>query len=128
MFEKVFKWFKNILSGTKNWFAFGVKTANQIKAIADSKILDAIVAITPTDLDNKLLAEWRRIMVEIVKQAGMAEVILNQVTNPDAYASVMHVINATGAKVADNLSGGKMNIQQALTAPQMAYDEKKVIG
>lgn len=121
---KVGSFVAGLFGKSKNWVAFGVDIANHVKKFSDSPILDVIVNLTPTKLDDALLPQWRTIMTSIVEELGYAQKVINELS-PDAKTIVLSNLASLSASVAADLSQDKLNLQQAIVAAPVVYDEQQ---
>ncbi len=128
MLKKIWLWITNAASKIKAALASGKDVANQIKAVADSKLLDAIVAATPTHLDDIALAAFRTALAKFITLMGWADIIIKNIeaVDPDAKAAMLTVINAKAAVLIADAKGVKLPIQKALASAPIVYNPELV--
>lgn len=127
IFTKIFDWISGATAKLKAILNIGKEAANYVKSIADSPILDLIVQFTPTDLDNKLLPVFRSIVTRAIVTLGWADKTMADFdNNDDAKATVLHVVSAIAQTAAAQVKNYDLNIQTALSTPQIVYDPSQV--
>ena len=125
IFTKIISWITGATAKVKSILKIGTDAANFVKSIADSPILDLIVQYTPTDIDNKLLPVFRKLVTDAITALGWADRSISDFDNEAAKASVLHVISAVSQNAAAQVKHVDFNIQTALSSPQLVYDASK---
>ncbi|RFZ90469.1 hypothetical protein D0C36_22050 [Mucilaginibacter conchicola] len=125
MLKKIWRWLTGVTAKIKNSLLFGKDMANTIKSVADSPLLDIIVALTPTGLDDVALASFRKFMNDMVEKLSWADKIISEADQQEK-TIVLHTLSAIAALwKADNEHSG-LSLQTTLSTAQLVYDESKV--
>jgi len=124
----------NILKDILNWISGAAKkvaaalskgssVANEIKAVADSPILDAVVNITATNIDNEGLIYLRKGLTAFIILMGWGQKAINDFEDDsDAKAVVLTALNAKASVLVADRNGAKLTIQQALASAPVVYN------
>lgn len=124
----------SILTDILNWISgaakkvaaalsIGQKIANEIKAVADSPILTAIVNMTATNIDNVGLECLRKGLAAFTILMGWGEKAIKDFeSDPDAKAAILTILNAKASTIIADINGAKLSIQQALASAPVMYD------
>ncbi len=125
-FKKIWAWLTKAAAKIKVALGEGMLVANQIKQVADSKLLDAVVAATPTPLDDTALLAFRIALAKFITLMGWAEVVLDslETADADAKAVVLTAINAKAAVLVAKAQGADLSIQEALASAPVIYDPR----
>lgn len=125
MLKKLWEWITGAAGKIKNALSFGKDIANEIKSVADNPLLDIIVKLTPTGLDDTALAAFRTFMHELITELNWADSKLDN-TEPKAKAIILHSLSAGAAYWKALSDGVDLNLQTTLSTPQLVYDVSKV--
>jgi spore coat polysaccharide biosynthesis protein SpsF (cytidylyltransferase family) len=126
--KNIWKFIKGNVAKIKAALSQASSIANQIKALTDSPILDSVVKLTETNLDNKALELVRNKLASFIVVMGWAEKVINDFeADPDAKASTLTVISAKTAVLIADANGAKLSIQQALASTPIIYNPKILI-
>lgn len=125
LFKKLINFITGAARKIKEALNFGKDIANRVKQVVDSPLLDVVVNLTPTPLDNAALTYLRNTLPTWIEKMGWAE---KKVSDFDE-TTLPHVLNAISAEAA-KLTAEKTNAyltrQQAIAAAQIIYDPKIV--
>lgn len=125
MLKKILRWLTGVTSKIKSSLSFGKDIANDIKSIADSNLLDIIVALTPTGLDDIALASFRVFMNNIVEKLNWADKVVTDAELQEK-TIILHTLSAIAAFWKAEHDQTKLSLQTTLSAAQLVYDESKV--
>jgi hypothetical protein len=78
-----------------------IKVTNTVKEIINNPAIDWVVALTPTDVDDKVLAEAKKIVPALAVKVGLA---MNIVTIAEAEEDEVIAFSTVLAFVSDQLS------------------------
>jgi hypothetical protein len=125
IFKKIFNWISGAAKKVAEALSNGKAVANEIKAVADSPILSAVVNMTATNIDNVGLQYLRTGLSTFIILMGWGEkAIADFKEDPDAKAIVLTALNAKAAKLTADYNGAKLTIQQAIASAPVLYDPK----
>lgn len=123
--KKILQSIGNFLSGIakkiSNALSNGVKVANVIKTAVDSPLLDVVVNLTSTEIDNATLKYLRLKLPVWIEAMGWAE---KKVSDFDE-TTLPHVLNSIGAesaKLQAEFKGLDLSRQQAIASIQVEYN------
>lgn len=125
MLRKIWRWLTGVTVKIKTSLNFGKDMANSIKNIADSNLLDIIVALTPTGLDDVALGSFRRFMNDLVEKLNWAD---KKITTADQQEKtiILHTLSASAAFWKAKNEQLKVSLQTTLSTAQLVYDKSKV--
>lgn len=127
IFKSIWKWISGAAKKVASALSSGQKVANEIKAVADSPILTAIVTMTPTKIDDVGLEYLRKGLAAFTILMGWGEKAIKDFeSDPDAKAAVLTVLNAKASVIVADYNKAKLSIQQALASAPVLYDPKIV--
>lgn len=143
MFKKPIAWIKKILGAGIEWLrpkaSTAVKIVNVIKDFIESDTAGAIVAFTPTKVDDTLLQKMREYLPKIAFKLQVTEMILDS-GNPDqVIASLIKYLQQQNkdvramfyvqlaAKLTEAFADGQIDNVEALAISQMIYKEIKEV-
>lgn len=121
----IWNWISGAVRKVKDILASGNQIANSIKAVTDSKLLDVIVNLTPTNADNEALKYIRAGLELWIAKMGWADKKLSEF-DETTLPHVMNAINAESSKLLSEIKGVNLTRQQAIAAAQVVYDERVV--
>ncbi|MBL4676650.1 MAG: hypothetical protein JKY70_10680 [Mucilaginibacter sp.] len=125
MLKKIWRWLSGISDNIKNSLNFGKEVANNIKTVADSSLLDIIVNLTPTQLDDIALASFRNYMNNVVTKLNWSNKMITE-TGDDEKAIILHTLSAVAAFWKAEHEQIRLSLQTTLSTAQLIYDESKV--
>lgn len=126
---KILKSIGSFFSGAarkvKEALTFGKDIANRVKQVIDSPLLDVVVKLTPTPLDNNALAAVRTALAVWIEKIGWAD---KKVSDFDetTLPHVLNAISAEAAKLTAEYNNADLSRQQAIASAQVVYDPKIV--
>lgn len=121
--EKILSFVSKAFRDIKNALSKGEAIANEIKAVADSPILDVVVKLTPTNIDDKGLEYLRKGLTAFIIAMGWAKKAVNDFDgDQDARAVVLTALNAKASVLVADINGAKLSIQQALASAPVVYN------
>lgn len=109
----------------KEALTFGKDIANRVKQVVDSPLLDVVVNLTTTPLDNAALIYVRQALPSWIEKMGWAEKKLSDFDE----TTLPHVLNSIAAEVAVLTAEHNevdLSRQQAIASEQVVYDPKIV--
>lgn len=119
-------WVSGASKKVKAWLNAGKEVANEIKQYMDSPLLDVAVGLTSTKVDDAALKVIRVVLSGFIENVGWAELKLSTL-DKDSKTVVLHSLSAVSSKAISDYQNGNLNIQTALTAAQIIYDEKQIV-
>jgi hypothetical protein len=125
MLKKLWAWITGSASKIKQALTFGKDVANDIKAIADSKLLDVLVSLTPTNIDNVALASWRAFMNALIIKMNWADKIISEADDEEK-TILLHTLSAASAYWKSQKDGTGLNLQTTLSTAQLVYEQENV--
>ena len=127
---------KNILKAIANFFTgaarkvkealtFGKDIANRVKQVVDSPLLDVVVNLTATPLDNAALVFVRGQLELWIDRIGWSD---KKVSDFDetTLPHVLNAISAESAKLTAEYNNADLSRAQAIASAQVVYDPKIV--
>ena len=123
--KDISKFFVGASKQIANALKIGKDVGNIVKQVVDSPLLDVIVNLTKTPLDNVALAYVRPRINSWLENIGWAEKKISDFSTE----TLPHVMNAISAEVATlqaEYEGLDLTRQQAIAAMQVVYDGKIV--
>ncbi len=99
----------------------GKNVANQIKAVADSPLLDVIVNLTVTGADNLALLYVRNALKLWIDRIGWADKKLSDFDDT-TLPHVMNAISAEASKLTAEFINADLTRQQAIASAQVVYN------
>ena len=125
IFKDIWKFITGAAKKVSQALSSGQKVANEIKKVADSPILTAIVNMTATNIDNVGLEYLRKGLAAFTILMGWGEKAIKDFeSDPDAKAAVLTVLNAKASVIVADYNNTKLSIQQALVSAPVLYDPK----
>lgn len=127
---KILKSIGNFFSGAarkiKEALNFGKDVANRVKQVVDSPLLDVVVNLTATPLDNSALTYLRNNLPAWINKMGWAE---KKVSDFDetTLPHVLNAISAEAAKLTADYNNADLTRQQAIASAQVVYDPKILV-
>lgn len=138
--KKVGRFFGNLFRTTGEFLRknseVAVKATQVLKSIVESPVVDVIVTLTPTGLDNAIAAKLRKVMPEVVTKMALAHNIIEKSTVPSvAIARIVDYLKILkpeartafwlqfSAELNHALADGKITFAEAVILAQMAYKE-----
>ena len=129
MFKKILQAIGKFLSGAAksviNALTKGNEIANTVKNTIDSPLLDIVVNITSTNIDNQALTYLRKYLPIWITTMGWAEKKLSDF-DETTLPHVMNAINAEASKLIADFNKADLTRQQAIAIAQVVYDAKVV--
>lgn len=120
--KSIWNWITRAAATVKQALTSGTEVANEVKAVLNSPILDAIVALTPTGLDDAALKLLRSKLATFIALMGWSEKIITDFeADPDAKATVLTAISAKASVIIADIKGAKLSIQEALASTPVVY-------
>ena len=119
--KDILKWLSGAAKTIANALSKGEAVANEIKAVADSTILDAIVNLTATNIDNEGLIYLRKGLTAFILAMGWGKKAIADFEG-DEKAVVLTALNAKASVIVADWNGAKLSIQQALASAPVKYD------
>lgn len=113
--------FTGAIRKVKEALTFGSQIANRIKQITDSPLLDVVVNLTTTPLDNAALLYVRQMLPAWIEKMGWAEKKLSDFDE----TTLPHVLNSIAAEVAvlsAEHNNADLTRQQAIASEQVVYN------
>lgn len=121
--KDILNWLSGAAKKISQALSKGEAVANEIKAVADSPILDAIVNLTATNIDNQGLEYLRKGLTAFIIAMGWAKKAVNDFDGDvDGKAIVLTVLNAKASVLVADWNGAKLSIQQALASAPVVYN------
>lgn len=119
--QSIGRFLSGVASKISNALSNGVKVANVIKTAVDSPLLDVVVNLTSTDIDNATLKYLRLKLPVWIAAMGWAEKTINDFDE----TTLPHVLNSIGAesaKLQAEFKGLNLSRQQAIASIQVEYN------
>jgi len=125
IFKKIADWITGAARKVKEALNFGKDIANRVKQVVDSPLIDVVVNLTPTPLDNAALIFLRQQLPIWIAKMGWAE---KKVSDFDetTLPHVLNAISAEAAKLTAEYNNADLSRQQAIAAAQVVYSPKIV--
>lgn len=123
--KSIGSFFSGAARKVKEALSFGVVIANRVKQVADSPLLDVVVKLTPTPLDDAALVSVRTALGVWITKMGWAE---KKVSDFDE-TTLPHVLNSIAAEAAvltAEYNNADLSRQQAIASEQIVYSPKIV--
>lgn len=123
----ILNWISGAAKKVKEALNFGKETANAVKTIVDSPLLDVVVSLTKTTVDNSALFFLRVNLPIWLEKMGWAE---KKVSDFDE-TTLPHVLNAINAEAAKLYADHKqieLSRPQAIAGAQVNYNPEIVKG
>ena len=119
----IINFFSKALKVIKSALKNGQEVTNKIKAVADSKVVSAIVAATPNPYDDALLFAIRNGLTIFATAMGWADKLIKDFEgDKDAKTVVYTALAAKAAVIEAEYKGEQLTIQQALAATPVVYN------
>lgn len=125
IFQKIAAWLTGAARKIKEALTFGKDIANRVKQVVDSPLLDVVVNLTPTPLDNAALIFVREHISVWLAKIGWAEKKISDF-DETTLPHVLNAISAEAAKLTAEYNNADLSRQQAIAAAQIVYDGKIV--
>lgn len=119
--KDIFKWISGAARKVKEALTTGKSIANQIKAVADSPLLDAIVNLTTTGADNLALLAIRNGLTTWIAKMNWADKKISDF-DETTLPHVLNSINAEAAKLKAEFINADLSRQQAIASAQVEYN------
>lgn len=140
-FAAAFGWIKKIftkaMSEAEKLAPLAVDITARLKKIVESDFVAGLAAITPTDVDDKLLAILKKVIPEVAMKTAIIEKILSQTdTDTDAVAAIVEYLKSLEPEARVKywvsfagdlniaLADGKIEIAEAIFLTQKFFIEK----
>lgn len=123
--KKIAAFFTGAARKIKEALTTGKDIANRVKQVVDSPLLDVVVSLTPTPLDNAALLYVRQLLPSWIEKMGWAE---KKISDFDE-TTLPHVLNSIAAEVAvltAQHNNADLSRQQAIASEQVVYNPKIV--
>jgi hypothetical protein len=121
--EKILTFVSKTFRTIKNALSKGQAITAQIKAVADSPILKAIVSATSNKVDDAVLLAIQTGLTEFAIIMGWADKLIKDFDgDKDARTTVLTALAAKAAVIEAEHYGHKLTMQQALAATPVAYN------
>lgn len=119
----IINFFSKALKVIKTALNNGQKITNDIKAVADSKVITAIVEATPTQYDDALLLLIKTGLATFATVMGWAEKLISDFEgDKDAKTVVFTALAAKAAVIEAEYKGEQLSMQQAMAATPVVYN------
>ena len=119
----IINFFSKALKVIKTALNNGQKITNDIKAVADSKVITAIVAATPNPYDDVLVQLIRSGLSSLSVALGWAEKLISDFEgDKDAKTVVFTALAAKAAVIEAEYKGQQLTMQQAMAATPVVYN------
>ncbi|MFD0792754.1 hypothetical protein ACFQZX_03955 [Mucilaginibacter litoreus] len=125
MLKKLWQWLTGVADKIKNSLSFGKDIANDVKTITDSTLLDIIVKLTPSELDDAALAAFRLFMSNLLTKLNWADKLLDN-ADQDEKTIILHTLSAASAYWQSQQNESGLSLQTTLSTSQLVYDKSKV--
>lgn len=138
LFIKIGNWLKSFFTESFDWLEinadYAVQAVNIVKKIINNPVVDMAVALTPTTIDDKILAAAKSyiaraaadllIVYNILKGSETPEEVLRKLTNyvsglTDDQKAIFYV--QLSGKVMQILADGKVTLAEAITITQYIF-------
>ena len=139
--KKPLAWLKKVFAGAIEWLrpkaTTAVKIVEIIKNLVESDTAGAIVAFTPTKVDDVLLIKMRQLLPAIISRLQVTGMILDKRDPDKMIASLIDYLRQQNldvramfyvqlaAKITEALADGEIDRVEALAISQMIYLEIK---
>ncbi len=121
--KDIFNWISGAAKAVANALTKGNAIANEIKAVADSPILDVVVNLTATNIDNQGLEYVRKGLTVFIMAMGWGQKTINNFnTDKDGKAIAMIALNAKASVLVAEWTGAKLSIEQAMASAPLVYN------